>query len=319
MPEALLQKHGRIDCSREHGPRHGLGQVVEPRELIRRDLEVDLEAGVAGLEHHALARRLQLVDALDQRTELTTCKGAEHLVQLGVARMGRHVVEREVLFRQRGQDARQHDVSAQVLGRSASRRDAGLELFLHRQERAGGESPRRQVGLDVEGRELGREELGVQLGQHLGRHASGSPALVHQEELLLGADPLDAGLDHPGVDHPLQGLHVVQEGAREVAQPTLIQSADVLLTHGPTRSPPVAGNVPRGLPSLPTWATRTPSILPTHFVHGYADRGPAQACLEVGRARHGGRELQLHRQGLRLDVLGEFLDGCGHLGCDPRA
>ena len=61
------------------------------------------------------------------------------------------------------------------------------------------------------------------------------------------------------------------------------------------------------------------SILPTHLAHGYADRGPAQACLEVGRARHGGRELQLHRQGLRLDVLGEFLDGCGHLGCDPRA
>ena len=51
---------------------HRLGQVVHPREFIRRNLEVNLETGVTRLKHDRVVGHLQFINALDTHIEVAT-------------------------------------------------------------------------------------------------------------------------------------------------------------------------------------------------------------------------------------------------------
>ena len=53
---------GELVAAASTGAGHHLRDVVELRELLGPDLEVDLEARVARLEHHDVVRELELVE-----------------------------------------------------------------------------------------------------------------------------------------------------------------------------------------------------------------------------------------------------------------
>ena len=65
VPKPALEQQRRVHRRGQYRPRQELGHVVQAGELLWRHLKVDLEAGVARLEHHVVVARLQLVDALD--------------------------------------------------------------------------------------------------------------------------------------------------------------------------------------------------------------------------------------------------------------
>ena len=64
-PQPLAEQQRRVGGAGEDGPGQQLGDVVEVDELVGPHLEVDLEAGVAGLGHHRVLAHAQLVGALD--------------------------------------------------------------------------------------------------------------------------------------------------------------------------------------------------------------------------------------------------------------
>ena len=75
VPQTVAHQHGRVDRRREDRRGRYLRDVVEVGELGGADLEVNLEARVAGLEHHAVMARLQLVEPGDLQLELAARGG----------------------------------------------------------------------------------------------------------------------------------------------------------------------------------------------------------------------------------------------------
>jgi hypothetical protein len=96
------------------------------------DLQVDLEARVAGLQHDRVVIDVELVEALDRaarscppRMSVTT------LFSCQVARARHHAVEAQVGLAQGGQDAHEHDVHVRDRARLAGPVDEIVELAVH--------------------------------------------------------------------------------------------------------------------------------------------------------------------------------------------
>ncbi len=232
VPQAVLEQHRRVDGRRQQRSGDRLGQVVELGELLRADLEVDLEAGVAGLEHHVVVRGLEVLDAADQHVEVAASQAPQGAVQLEVTRLRRHVVEAEVAAAQGRQDAGQQHVRAATPGRVAGHADQLVELVLDAPQARAVEHLRGQVGLEVEARQLGGEARVGEALEHIGDHRGRSQAAVDQEHLLLGADPAHAGLEAVRLEHGLQRDHIVEQGLHEIAQLFLVDHrGDVLFAH----------------------------------------------------------------------------------------
>ena len=80
--------------------------------------------------------------------------------------------------------------------RRARALDELVELPVHAREAVAGEDLRIAVGLELELAELGRVVAGSRsLLEHLQHAAGGTPVLVDEEHLLLGADAPHAGLE----------------------------------------------------------------------------------------------------------------------------
>ena len=66
-PEALAEQRGRVRADRQRRREQELRDVVGVAEAVRLgDLEVDLKARVAGLEHERVVLGDELVEALDR-------------------------------------------------------------------------------------------------------------------------------------------------------------------------------------------------------------------------------------------------------------
>ena len=87
------------------------------------DLEVDLEAGVARLDHHRVVAHPELVDPLDVEVDLVPAQVADGLVELSVALAVDHVRQAEVRLADRRQDpGEQHLDAPRVRRRPAAGR-----------------------------------------------------------------------------------------------------------------------------------------------------------------------------------------------------
>ncbi|HEX8097357.1 MAG TPA: hypothetical protein VF507_04950, partial [Pyrinomonadaceae bacterium] len=89
------------------------------------------------------------------------------------------------------------------------------QLLFHPPEAAPAEGERREIGFQVEARDLGDKPLVVHVPQDFLRNGGRPQVRVHQEHLLLGADAANPALDQAGFEHLLQGAQVVQEGFHE--------------------------------------------------------------------------------------------------------
>ncbi len=222
---------GELQDGGEDRTRHRLGQVVERGELFGADLEVGLEAGVAGLDHHVLVADDELVGALDVELVGAAAQPAHRLVEGEVARLGRHVLEREVRDVERLQDAGHDDVGAELVGGLAALGEQVDQLLLHALQAVAAEQQGIGVELEVEAGELGRVVLVADLLDHLHRDRRRTEAAIDEEELLLGADPPDAGLDGAVLQHQVERLQIAQELPGEGAQRFRVQLFDVVFAH----------------------------------------------------------------------------------------
>ena len=206
VPQAAPHEQRGVHRRRQHRGRHGLGQVVELRELLGAHLEVDLEAGVRRLQHHVVVGDVQLVEALDDDVELAVVERGADPVQLRVAGRGGHGVEGEVGRPQGGQDAREHHPAPEAAGGAVGLLEHLVDLGLQGAQAAISEDLRREVGLQVVLGQLMREPGIVHPLQDVHGHRHGLAALVHQEHLLLRPDPPDPGLELALLNHLGHGL-----------------------------------------------------------------------------------------------------------------
>ena len=173
---------------------------------------MDLIAGVARLQHHRVVFDEDLVGPLDvQPVRRSTADAVERIVERVVARHGRDAVHGQIGLAQSGQDAAQNDIGPLLLGGGARLVDQLLDLHLHRRKTTAPQELGLEVGFQIEERQFSCEGTRGQVPEHIEGGIGGTPAPVHQEELLLDAEAADAGFDHPPGKHLLEGLEVPQD------------------------------------------------------------------------------------------------------------
>ena len=222
---------GELHDAGEHRPGDRLGQVVERRELLGADLEVGLKAGVAGLDHHVLVADDELVGALDVELVRAAAQATHRLVEREVARLRRHVLEREIGDVERLENAGHDEIGVELVSSPPSLGEEVDELTLHLAQAVAAEDQRIGVEFQVEPRELRRVVLVGDLLDHLHRERRRGEVAIDQEELLLGADPANAGFDRAVLQHQLERLEVSQELPGEGAQRFRVQLFDVVFAH----------------------------------------------------------------------------------------
>ena len=137
-----------------------------------------------------------------------------------------------MLLAERRQDAAEQHADAELGGLHAHLLDALLELLVHARQAAPAELLRREVELEVELPELGREALGGERLEQRQRGLDRAQPAVDQEHLLLGPDAPHAALDLTSLEHDLERAHVLEQGAHEAAHLALADAVlDLVLAH----------------------------------------------------------------------------------------
>src|SRR4030095_8556610 len=95
-PHAIADEQRRIRGDRQQRRGDRLRQVIEAGELLRSDLQMNLEAAAASFEHYVVVNGMKLVKPLDVYIESSAAQLAHRAVQLVGARNRRQIVERQV-------------------------------------------------------------------------------------------------------------------------------------------------------------------------------------------------------------------------------
>jgi hypothetical protein len=172
---------------------------------------MDLEAGVAGLQHDVVVSNDELVAPLDPKLIALAPQSIHGVIEGEVARSRRHVLEVEIGLLQGRQDAAEHHLGPDHLGRLAGAVDELVELLLHAAECVALQSDRIQVALHVEPAQLGREMGVVDVLEHLEGQRRRSAVGVDEKHLLLGAYAGDLGLEDAVIEHLLEGTQIGEE------------------------------------------------------------------------------------------------------------
>ena len=192
----LPKSSGEFVAQARTGPASSWAMLYMLANSSALDLQVNLEAGVARLDHHRVVAHTKLVDPLDVQLEASPRRLRDGVVERQVARVLHHVVEREVALAHRRQDAGEHDVEAGGRGDGADdgrgARRAGPPSSKH----VAAEDLRVEVDLEVERADLGREVPVGDVGEDRQRPRRRLPRAVDEEHLLLGPDAAHAGLEH---------------------------------------------------------------------------------------------------------------------------
>ena len=150
----LSLRERRVGRDRQDGAGHGLGDVVEERELGGVDLQVDLEARIRRLEHDRVLLDDQLVRAVNPKLVGDFAQSAERRIQRVVALLGCHVSDLEVLQAQRRKDPRQHDLRAELAGCLVDFLEPRVQSALETGEAVLGERERVEVQLEIEASQI---------------------------------------------------------------------------------------------------------------------------------------------------------------------
>ena len=146
----------------------GLGGVPVVGEAVRRDLEVELEAGAGGLRRDRVGVRPQPLDAADVQLDVLAAGADDLLVEHPVALVGGEVVGHQVALGERGQDADQDDPGVGLGRPLVGAAEAAAQVLLVVGEAAALDQPGRRVELQVELAQLGLEDRVGDVGQDLG-------------------------------------------------------------------------------------------------------------------------------------------------------
>src|SRR6185312_5343294 len=127
--------------------------------------------------------------------------------------------------------------------------DEVIELFVHRAEAVTAEELRVAVHLELKLTELGRVvRVAAQAVEHTEHTTCRAPGFVDQEQLLLGTDATNAGLEHARREHVLECADVVEQRVHELALLLAFEATvDVLVLPRRHRvhSPRICGNMAR--------------------------------------------------------------------------
>ncbi len=155
MPELLAEQEGRVGREGHLHPGDRLRRVPVRREVLRVDLEVELRAGAGGLRGDGVRVGAQPVDAGHLDVQVLAARREDLVVEQPVARVLRQGALPDVLVAQGGEDARHDQVRADGTGALLRVVQGGADLGLPRVGTALGESPGRDVDLEVEPAQLG--------------------------------------------------------------------------------------------------------------------------------------------------------------------
>ncbi len=134
-PELPTEEQRGIGGACQHRPGNRLGDVVETREVLRRDLEMDLKAGVAGLEHDVVVGDVELVAAFDVEPIALAPQAIHRIVQGEVARPRGHVIQGQERLFERRQDAAEHHFGVELASGFTDLVKQLVELLLHLSQR----------------------------------------------------------------------------------------------------------------------------------------------------------------------------------------
>ena len=234
VPEPFPQKERRVHRGRQQRCRDQLGQVVLARKVFGSDLEMQLEAGVGRLEHHAVGAGLELVDAADVDREPAFSQGHEAVVELTIPGKRGHEPEAQVIVAQGRQDTGEQDTGAFLLRRHIRGVNRVAQIFLQLSKAPAAKGLRWQVRLEVELSQLGGEAFIRESVEHIGRYRCRVAAFVDQSHLLLGTDPLDSGFEHSAFQHLLERPQIRQHCSSERANLTVVvRASNFVLPHVP--------------------------------------------------------------------------------------
>ena len=196
---------------------------------------MNLEAGVTSFEHDRVVLEVEFVGTLDLHPIHPAAHPVDGDVQGLVTLPGRHVLQTEIRFRQRGQDAGQHHLGAVLVGLGLHLAQHVVQRGVHLGKALPAEGERREIDLEVEQGDLGGE-LRSQVRQDLVGNGSRPPAAVDQEHLLLGADAPHARLDAAVADHLIERAQIRQQRLGEGTELRgVLVRGDVLTTHSTCR------------------------------------------------------------------------------------
>ena len=206
-PQVGAEKIGGVGTHRHHGRGQDLGGIVEAAGLRRIHLEMDLERGGGGFQHHPLMDEAELIPAMQVDVQFgVAAQLCQLLVQRRVALHRGHVGGSEVLQPQGRQDADHHQMGGQVPRQPLAFVPGRRQLVC-------------QAGQGVPVQGLGRTiDLQVETGQL--RHHQGIPQAVQQG--LVDRRRTHLLVHQPGLE--LEATHLFVTGQTTALQPLLQQS-----------------------------------------------------------------------------------------------
>src|SRR4051812_29560221 len=209
LPKLVAEPERRVDRSGEHGRGHCLRCVVEPHELFGRGLYVNLKRSVRRKEHYVVRCHVHFVHAFYVDVYLAAAHVHHGVVQKQIARVWRDGRELQVRLAQGRKNSREQDFRARAARALANQTDDLIYLRMHAPEAVAREDAWREVGFDVEARDLRREAWVFDRVHDIGRDGRGVHVAVNEEHLLLRAYTPDARLEAPVFEHAFERAQVV--------------------------------------------------------------------------------------------------------------
>ena len=155
VPQVHAEQERRVAGDRHRRRLQRQRGVVGLDRLRLRHLQVDLERGAGGLQHHVLMQAVQAVAAADVDLQRAALAQLHHpLVERLVAVHAAHAVDRQVALLDGRQDADHAELEVHGLAHLGGVLPQRAELRVQGVEHAGADRHRVGVELDVEARQL---------------------------------------------------------------------------------------------------------------------------------------------------------------------
>ena len=170
---------------------------------------MDLKAGVGRFEHHVIVAQQHLVGATDVDLVVLAAQLREGVIQESIARVWGLVMEAQVGFFDRGEDARHHEVCVVFLSGVLALFPEGAELLFDGGECVSTEDDRIDAELEVIEPEFVFIEGFIEGVKDLcgeGRRAQGG---VEDKEFLFCANASDAALNAVGLEEFFECTHIL--------------------------------------------------------------------------------------------------------------
>ena len=166
LPQLFAKQKRRIAADCHHRRRqHDGGVVVAFCQMLRR-LDMNLQRGGGGFQHHVAVLGLQMLVADNVERNGATLAQPQHLfVERAVAIEGGNIVQRQVFIFQCGQNADAKNIAAQLFGVLFTLRPQLQQAVVEVAQHVAAEGLRRHIEFDIEFCQLRAEQRVARLFQ----------------------------------------------------------------------------------------------------------------------------------------------------------